>query len=490
MELILKAENIHLEYSGKEILDINDIEIYSYDRIGLIGDNGCGKSTLLNILSQKQSLPNAKLKNFGSVTYIPQLERSQLDADSDLSLLSRFGVSNLNQDTMSGGEETRTKIATAFSKQSHALFIDEPTCHLDEEGINLLIKNIDAFEGALLVVSHDRYFLDSVVDKIWELKDGKITEYWGGYSEYSQQKQEQYIKQAEEYKKIEKERQRLELSMLEKQKQAGQIDKKSKGSAKKNANESAGRLGHQKSTGTKQKKLFNAAKNLEQRIASLDDVSAPENKRMVRFKQSEALALHNKCPIMGNEINLSFGEKTIFKNANINIPLGAKVAITGANGTGKTSLFKMILDGAEGFNISPKAVIGHLEQTGYQLTNNQSIISFMQEDCDYQVPEIRSALAAMGFGPRDINKSLSVLSGGEIIKILLAKILLARYNILLLDEPSNYLDISSTLALESMMQNYAGTIVFISHDKRLVENVATIVYEIKDNTISKIYDKQ
>lgn len=490
MELILKAENIQLEYSGKEILDINDIEIYSYDRIGLIGDNGCGKSTLLNILSQKQTLANAKLQNFGTVTYIPQLERSQLSEESDLSLLSRFGVSNLNQDTMSGGEETRMKIVTAFSKQAHALFIDEPTCHLDEEGINLLIKNIDAFEGALLVVSHDRYFLDSVVDKIWELKDGKITEYWGGYSEYSQQKQEQHMHQAEEYKKIEKERKRLELSMMEKQKQAQQIDKKSKGAVKKNANESAGRLGYQKSTGTKQKKLFNAAKNLEKRITALDDISAPENKRTVRFKQSEALALHNKCPIMGNEINLTFGEKIIFKNANINIPLGAKVAITGANGTGKTSLFKMILENAEGFNISPKAVIGYLKQTGYQLTDNQSIISFMQEDCDYQIPEIRSALAAMGFGPRDINKNLSVLSGGEIIKILLTKVLLARYNILLLDEPSNYLDISSIEALENMMQNYAGTIVFISHDKRLVENVATIIYEIKDKAITKIYDKQ
>lgn len=123
-------------------------------------------------------------------------------------------------------------------------------------------------------------------------------------------------------------------------------------------------------------------------------------------------------------------------------------------------------------------------QNGYKYNSNQNVMEFMQEDCDYNISEIRSVLASMGFKQNDIGKSLSVLSGGEIIKLLLAKMLMGRYNILLMDEPSNFLDIPSLEALEILMKEYAGTIVFITHDKRLLENVADVVYEIRDKKIN------
>lgn len=486
MELIIKANDIHVEYAGRDVLDIDELEIYSYDRIGLVGSNGAGKSTLLKILSKEPTPSSCKIQRFGEVTCIPQLESITIEESYDIAMLSRLGVSGLQRNTMSGGEKTRTKIAAALSRQVHALFADEPTCHLDRPGIDLLINQLKAFDGALLLISHDRYFLDETVDKIWELKDGKITEYWGGYSDYLLQKQEEYEQQVAQYEKSVQVRERLERSIIEKRKQAGQVDKKQKGSVRKNANESTGRLGHQKTTGSKQRKMYNAAQNMERRIDALGDIKAPESIRNIRFRQSMALELHNKFPITGDNINLYFGERVIFKDANFDIPLGSKVALTGGNGTGKTTLLKMILDHAEGLSISPKAVIGYLSQTGYQFTANQQVISFMQEDCDYQVSEIRSVMASMGFGPNDINKNLQVLSGGEIIKLLLTKMLLGHYNILLMDEPSNYLDVNSIEALECMMRNYAGTILFVSHDQRLIDNVADIVYEIQNYKINKL----
>ncbi|MDL2310352.1 Msr family ABC-F type ribosomal protection protein [Peptostreptococcaceae bacterium OttesenSCG-928-C18] len=486
MELIIKANDIRVEYTGRDVLDIDELELYSYDRIGLIGNNGEGKSTLLNILAGGIAPSECKIQRFGEIAYIQQLESIMLEEAYDPAMLSRLGVSGLQKDTMSGGEETRSKIAIALSKQVHALFADEPTCHLDRAGIELLIGHLKSFDGALLIISHDRYFLDKVVDKIWELKDGKITEYWGGYSDYLNQKEVEREQKAKQYEQIKQERERLERAAEEKRNQARQIDNKQKGTVKKNSNESTGRLGHQKSTGSKQKKIYNAALNMERKIEKMGDLSASERIVNIRFRQSKALELHNKFPVVGDNINLKFGERVIFESASFNIPLGAKVALTGGNGTGKTTLLKMVLSNNEMLTISPKAVIGYFAQTGYQFIANQSVISFMQEDCDYQVSEIRGVLASMGFRQNDINKDLSVLSGGEIIKLLLSKMLLGRYNILLMDEPANYLDIFSMEALESMIKNYAGTILFVSHDKKLIDNVADIVYEIRDCKIHKL----
>ena len=277
---------------------------------------------------------------------------------------------------------------------------------------------------------------------------------------------------------------RLERAAEEKRKQARKIEQKAKGASKKKSTEGGGRLAHQKSIGSKEKKMHNAAKSLEHRIAALGNVEAPEDIRRIRFRQSKALELHNPYPIVGTEINKIFGDKALFENASFQIPLGAKVALTGGNGTGKTTLIQMILNHEEGISISPKAKIGYFAQNGYKYNSNQNVMEFMQEDCDYNISEIRSVLASMGFKQNDIGKSLSVLSGGEIIKLLLAKMLMGRYNILLMDEPSNFLDIPSLEALEILMKEYAGTIVFITHDKRLLENVADVVYEIRDKKIN------
>ncbi len=488
MELIIKAKDLRVEYTGHEVLDINELELYGYDRIGLVGANGAGKSTLFKVLMGELTPPGCKINRLGEFAYIPQLEEVALQEEKDFALMGKLGVgvNQLEVQTMSGGEETRLKIAQAFSAQVHGILADEPTSHLDREGIDFFIGQLKYFSGALLVISHDRYFLDKVVDKIWELKDGKITEYWGNYSDYFRQKEEERKNQAARYEQFIAERDRLEQAAEEKRKQALKIDQKAKGAAKKNNSKSGGRLAHQKAIGSKQKTLYNAAKSMEHRIADLGEVETPENIRTIRFRQSKALELHNPFPICGTEINKGFGDKVLFENASFSIPLGAKVALTGGNGSGKTTLIQMILNHEEGISISPKAEIGYFAQNGYKYNRNQEVMEFMQEDCDYNVSEIRSVLASMGFEHNAIRKRLSVLSGGEIIKLLLAKMLMGRYNILLMDEPSNFLDLPSLEALEMLMKGYAGTIVVITHDKRLLDNVADMTYEIKDKGLNLV----
>ena len=269
MELLIKAKDIRVEYIGRDILDIDELELYDYDRIGLVGGNGAGKSTLLKVLFGDLVLPHSKITRRGNFSLIPQLSDAFVQEEKDHALMGKLGVDNLAVQTMSGGEETRLKIAQALSEQVHGIFADEPTCHLDREGIDFLIGQLKYFSGALLIISHDRYFLDELVDKIWELKDGKITEYWGGYSDYLRQKEEEQQSQAVQYEQFVAERDRLERAIVEKQRQARKVEQKSKGATRKNNTESGGRLGHQKTVGSKQKKLYNAAKNMEHRIDCL-----------------------------------------------------------------------------------------------------------------------------------------------------------------------------------------------------------------------------
>ena len=479
MELILKAKDIRVEFKGRDVLDINELEVYDYDRIGLVGANGAGKSTLLRVLLGELTPPGCKMNRLGELAYIPQLDEVTLQVEKDFALVGKLGVEQLDIQTMSGGEETRLKIAQALSAQVHGILADEPTSHLDREGIDFLIGQLKYFTGALLVISHDRYFLDEIVDKIWELKDGKITEYWGNYSDYLRQKEEERKSQAAEYEQFIAERARLERAAEEKRKQARKIEQKAKGASKKKSTEGGGRLAHQKSIGSKEKKMHNAAKSLEHRIAALGNVEAPEDIRRIRFRQSKALELHNPYPIVGTEITKIFGDKALFENASFQIPLGAKVALTGGNGTGKTTLIQMILNHEDGISISPKAKIGYFAQNGYKYNSNQKVLEFMQEDCDYNVSEIRSVLASMGFKQNDIGKSLSVLSGGEIMKLLLAKMLMGRYNILLMDEPSNFLDIPSLEALEILMKEYAG--------KECVRMIYNIIQSVTEKLSSLPY---
>lgn len=481
MNLIVKANNIDLEYNGKQILDIPELEIYSYDRIGIVGKNGVGKSTLLKILTEQIKVENAKIQSYGKIAYIPQLEELQRKDIENKSILGKLNVHNVNRNNISGGEETKLKIAQALSEQTDAIFADEPTCNLDKESILYITNTLKYYAGSIVVISHDRYFLDEIVNKIWEIRDGKITEYFGNYTDYMEQKEIERQTNIKKYEQYIQEKQKISKSIDNKLKQVQQIGK----NKNKNKTENGGRLSHQKSTGTKEKNLYKSVKSMEKRLESLEEYEKPLQEKPIHFRINNSLSLYNSVPILGENINKKIQDKMLFENANFKIPLGSKVAITGKNGTGKTTLLKMILNKENGIEISPKVEIGYFAQNGYKIEKDKQVLEYLKEQSDYSISEIRSIIAKMGVEQNTILRKIETLSGGETVEILLCKILLGRYNILILDEPSNFLDIESVKALEELMKQYAGTIIFVSHDKKLIENVADIVYEIKDYKIIK-----
>lgn len=477
MSLIVKANDVFVEYKGRTVLDIPSLEIYEYDRIGLIGLNGSGKTTLLRILSGEVLPEEGSVDVYASVSFLQQFDGVPVDSGvSSAAELSRLGVAQVDCENASGGELTRIKMAHTFSGDTQAIFADEPTSHLDSEGIDVLTAKLNAFQGALLIVSHNRAFLDNTINKIWELDAGKITEYWGNYTDYREQKRAEEEKQARLYREYREEKARLEAIIHEKKAEANRLANKAH--AKKNASKSGGRLAHQKSQGSKEKSLHQAAKSVEKKLESLIEVEPPVSSRRVYFRQNKALELHNKFPIVGEDVSVTVGDKLLISNFNFEIALGSKIALLGRNGGGKTTLLKCIRDACCGITLAPKAKIGYFSQIKQSIKSDETVLGFIQKRSDYSVTEIRSALASVGMGSVDVGKKVSVLSGGQTVKLQLLTVLLGCYNILLLDEPDNYLDTSSIEALERMIGDYQGTIIFVTHDRSLIEGAADGIIEL------------
>lgn len=487
MSEVIRARNIYLEYNGKEILDIAELTVYEGERIGLVGNNGSGKTSLLNILSSNLKPDGCQVAHNGNVVLIPQILPKQ---NTDISKFdywtSIWQINYKSYDHMSGGEQTRYRISQAFAERAVCILADEPTSHLDKNGVELLIQQLEYFSGALLIVSHDRYFLDSMVHKIWEINSHDIKEYYGNYSDYMEQKKSEREQHEKEYQIYIDEKQRLEQSVEFKKKQANNLDSKQIGKPPKNKTQQGGRLSMQKPVGSKEKSINKAAKNIEQRLENLEEVTPPSMERKVIFRQSKAIKLYNDYPIMGDNVNKKLGEYHLFEDASIIIPLTKKIAIVGDNGVGKTTLLRMILSDDKDFTIAQKARIGYFEQQNYVSASKETLLEFLLEDSDYKPNELIAMLVQMGFEKDDIRKSLSQLSGGELTKLMLLKILSGEYNILLMDEPSTFLDAYAVNALELMLKEYKGTILFVTHDKTLIDNVADIVYEIKDRKINRI----
>lgn len=276
------------------------------------------------------------------------------------------------------------------------------------------------------------------------------------------------------------EKARLMKAAEDKLEQAQKVTQASKRVKKGELKEKPNKMFMTKSKGTSQKNIQRAAKALEQRVEQLEVVESPEETKNLHFIKPKSLQLHNKSPIMADELTLYAGEKLLLKKTRFQFPLGRTLAITGGNGVGKTSLLKHIINRGEGLTISPKAVIGIYEQLAYQFEKDQTILQYMKAHSDDEEAFIRAVLSKMGFEGTDLDKSIQILSGGEAIRLVLCQLFLGRYNILILDEPTNFLDLFAIEALEDFIQNYPGTILLVSNDQRFIENVADDIFKIEN----------
>ncbi|HHZ01385.1 MAG TPA: ABC-F type ribosomal protection protein [Tissierellia bacterium] len=475
--LIIECSKIKKYYGDKLILDIDNLKIYSEDRIGVVGINGSGKTTLIKILSKRLDPDEGWVKIIGKTEYISQLEEPDYYEISS-EMASKFGVETLWNENMSGGEKTRFKLAKALENKSMLIFADEPTSNMDIEGIELMEKELSEYNGALMIISHDRDFLDKLCNNIIEIEDGKIKIYEGNYSDYIKQKLHDKQRAQFEYEEYVKEKKRIE-SVIAGTKQKVQSIKR----APKRMGNSEARLhkmGGQKAKANLERKIG----NLEKRIERLEGKEKPKELSKIKIDLMSYDTIYSKIIIEGKKINKAFGNKIIFKDADFTIYNGSKVALIGPNGCGKSTLIKMIVENDNSIKLAKGAKIGYFSQDMNILDKSLSIIDNVMESCIYPENFARLLLARLLFKGNDIYKKVEVLSGGEQNKVSLAKILLQDINLLILDEPTNYLDINSLEVMEDTLKEYDRTLLFVSHDRSLINKVANYIMTIENYKIN------
>lgn len=470
--LLIEGANIKKYYGDRLILNVENIKIYSEDRIGIVGLNGMGKTTLMNILSGKLQPEEGYVKSYGSISFISQLEPSEQE-EINKELASKFGVAHSWKNQMSGGEKTKFKLVQSLDENSQIIFADEPTSNLDMDAVKLLEEKFKAYNGALVIVSHDREFLDALCNKILDIDSGGIKFYTGNYTSYKHQKEMERERAEFEYGEYEKEKKRLEAAMVETKENTRNI--KNAPSRMGNSEARLHKMGNQKAKAN----MDRAVKNMEARLEHLQVKERPKHIDKIKLDALSTDKLHNKIIIGGRNINKAFDGKVIFQNAEFDIYNGSKTALIGSNGSGKSTLINMVINGDSSIKISHGARIGYFSQALDVLDYKQSVIENVMKESIYDETFARTLLARLLFKREDIYKKVHVLSGGERVKASFAKIFLMDINLLILDEPTNYLDINSMEALQEALKDYSRTILFVSHDRRFVSSLADNIISIE-----------
>lgn len=485
--LIVDLQNIHLNFGNKELFTFDRLSIYENDRIGIIGGNGHGKSSLLKLIAGELVPDQGRVHTYTAFNYfsqsaeIDELYRAE-DLDSDL--MSRFNLSNVPLHSLSGGELTKYRLIQALSVYQAALILDEPTTHLDQTSIDLLTEELRDYYGTLILVSHDRYLLNQLTTTIWEIENGTINVYPGNYDAYLAQKHQAIVEQDHAFEKYQLEKTRLEKAASVKQQQAKSAGTVSSKQKKRHIKPS--RLNSSKQKDTVQKNLHKSASAIVKRLEQLKQVDAPKREDRIQFPTISHLTLHNDYPIMGEDITLKRGDKTLLDKVSFQFPLNKTIALTGNNGTGKSSLLSYILEQNEGVSVSPKAEIMTYQQMDYHLTQLHSPLELLLSESDYPEHIIRALLIRLGFDHNQVHLPLKTLSGGEATRIALARVFAKPSNILILDEPTNFIDLNTREALEDFIIAYPGTVLLVSHDRYFVEKVADHLYKIEDTQLKLI----
>ena len=474
--LLIECSKIKKYFGDRLILNIDNLKVYYDDRIGIVGLNGSGKTTLINILSQRSDPDEGWVKLNGKAGYMSQTEAPDSKFISG-EMASKLGVKTIWNENMSGGEKTRFKLAGALENESSILFADEPTSNLDIDGIEIMEEKFSEYSGALIIISHDRSFLDKLCSKILEIENGSINIYNGNYSNYKEQKTLERERAQFEYDEYVNEKKRLERVVIDTKQKAKNIKK-----APKRMGNSEARL--HKMGGQKAKKnLDKKVKNVVKRLKQIEPKEKPPFQSKIKIDISDANKLHNKIIIEGKKINKKFESKIIFNNAEFNIYNGTKTALIGPNGCGKSTLIKMIINNEDSIKIAHGAKIGYFSQDMSILNNSLSIIDNVMENSPYPESFARLLLARLLFKGDSIYKRVDLLSGGEQVKISFAKILLQDINMLILDEPTNYLDIYSLEVIEETLREYDKTLLVVSHDRRFIDSVVNQVMVIENHKI-------
>lgn len=528
--MLLNVEHLYKYFNGQALLKDINFTVEDREAVGLIGINGCGKSTLLNIITGSEGydkttegLGSVNIAGKASIGFLRQnsglnseltigeemknafaplletldkmkaLEKKMADGGdidsisheyAELSsyfeardgyridvkikqVLNGMGFGSTPTDrvisTLSGGEKTRLALAKLLLEEPNLLILDEPTNHLDFETLMWLEDYLKGYKGAIIIVSHDRYFLNKVCTRICEIEQGRLTSYRGDYSSYLVQKKMNSERQLKEY-----EAQQKEIAKLE--------DYVAKNLVRASTS-----------------KMAKSRQHMLDRIERIDKplmyTKPPKIKLEYDIEPTKDIVRVVDCPLVVGE---GADKKELIKSLTMNVRRGEHVAIIGANGIGKTSILKLIqgIIPHEGGNISwgENVKISYFEQEHAILDPRKTVLEeIMDRYPRLSEQQARSVLGAVLLTGENVFKPISVLSGGERAKLCFAIMALNRGNVLVLDEPTNHLDLSTKEVLEDALAEFGGTIILVSHDRYLLNKVASRIIEIKHDEVNS-YD--
>ncbi|AQR95456.1 ABC-F type ribosomal protection protein CplR [Clostridium saccharoperbutylacetonicum] len=477
--MLAKFNKLKKYYGDRLILDIDTFEVFEKDRIGIVGRNGAGKTTMLKVLMGIIIPEEGEISLTDSYSYISQMENYYGECEEN-KVMKILKAPVKYDKFLSGGEKIKLKISKALSEDNKLIIADEPTSNLDSASISVLEKMLLSYNGALILVSHDREFLDSLCNTIVEIDEGKLKVYQGNYSKYIELKQEERKREEIEYNKYVTEKKQLEEAIIDKQ----DMRNKMRTTPKRMGNSEA-RL--HKMGGQKQKrKLDKNIKAMKSRIDHLEVKEKPKNinETKVNIQKSAEIISNNIIEI--SKLNLYVNNELLIKEASFRIRKGIKAAIIGENGCGKSTLLKEILTrNNECIRVANSALIGYFDQDQNILEEGKSILENVSKTSSFNQGFIRINLDNFGFKGDDVFKKVSSLSGGEKVKVALSKVLLSDNNVLVLDEPTNYLDIEAMEALERALINTEKTVILVSHDRKFIENICDFIIEIKDKILKE-----
>ena len=468
--MLLEISKLEKSFGARKLFALDRLAVYKHDKIAVVGANGTGKTTLLRIITGEEHPDAGHITVRGLVGVVPQLGRPE-DAERDAREAERLGFALPG--LYSGGEHTKALIAAAFAQQPDLLLADEPTTNLDIDGIERLEGMLRSFHGGLLLISHDRRLLENVCNKVLDLENGKWTLYACGFSDYLEQKERVKATHQAKYDAYASERERLAHVAAEKASQSESVKK-----APKRMGNSEARL--HKMGGQKQKeKLDRAANAAASRMEQLEKVKKPWRQKPIAFDIGYNV-VHSPVLVSANGVARMYGSRVVLDGCRFEIPNGQKTALIGPNGAGKTTLLNLIAERGDGISVCRGLKIGYYRQDTGGLSDSDSILQNAMAHSVYDETFVRTILARLLFRRDELHHPAGVLSGGERLKLSLASIILSDFNLLVLDEPTNFLDIASRQALTDVFEAYPGTVLVASHDRAFISAVCNRVIDLKD----------
>ncbi|HGO9416558.1 TPA: ribosomal protection-like ABC-F family protein [Bacillus cereus] len=522
---ICSVNNVTKSFGGNIIFENISLEIKNGERVGLVGRNGSGKTTIFGLLTGMESLDAGAIHmkkgtRIGHVAQIPKfdeamtvydvlssafkvekelekemhaLEKNMAEEQEQSSLkklMERYGiiqekfaflggyeieanimkVANGLQVTdlfprvfteLSGGEQTKISLAYMLLQKPDLLLLDEPTNHLDLFAVEWLEKFLKEYNGTVMVISHDRYFLDEVVTKILDLEDGEIHVYHTNYSQFVEEKEERLLQEFQAYQEQQKKIKKMKEAIKRLREWANQANPPNEG-------------------------LHKRARNMERALERIEKLKRPILERKQMGLQFEGQERSGKDVVVMKEVSKGFAGRPLFEQANLHVRFQERTAIVGRNGTGKTTLLKLLLEEINPdvgeIRIGSSVKIGYLSQHAYE-NMKSNVLEAFRENVAVTEGEARHILAKFLFYGPAVFKKVTQLSGGEKMRLRLAQLMYQDINFLILDEPTNHLDIESREVLEEALEQYNGTILAVSHDRYFLNKLFEKTYWIDERKL-------